>query len=397
MYFGELAVGEIAAGGGCSSARSTSSSGVINFGSCGIMGNPSTLGDPMSDRSSNGIDTSESSKDEADDEEEDVEEEEEENLALADSIPSPPVHRITAKISIPVQAPTPFWSKVEIDRLLAIPSPLSPLSSPLRQILSPPLPVSPHLPVSSPPLPASCTYPLGYRAATIQLRAETPSTSHPLPSITLPSGTPPLLLIPLPTSSSPLLLSFTSHKVDVPKVTLPPRKRLCIALGSRFEVGESSSAPTAKPTRGFRAYYGFVGNFNYEIRQEPKREVETEVARLLVIPTPPPSPLSLWLRVEAPSTSHPLPLSTPPLGTLPLLPIPLPTSSPPLLLLSTNHRVDVPEVTLPLWKRLCIALGPRFEVGENSSALTARPTEGFRADYGFIGTLDDEIRRDPER
>nr|GEX54721.1 hypothetical protein [Tanacetum cinerariifolium] len=39
----------------------------------------------------------------------------------------------------------------------------------------------------------------------------------------------------------------------------------------------------------------------------------------------------------------------------------------------------------------------RFKVGESSSAPTARPTGGFKADYGFVGTLDDEIRRDPER
>nr|GEY77086.1 reverse transcriptase domain-containing protein [Tanacetum cinerariifolium] len=85
---------------------------------------------------------------------------------------------------------------------------------------------------------------------------------------------------------------------------------------------------------------------------------------------------------------------TPPLGTLPLLPIPLPTSSPPLLLPSTSHRVDVPEVTLPPQKRLCIGLGLRFEVCESSSASTSRRTRGFREDYGFVGTLDDEIRRD---
>nr|GEX27375.1 hypothetical protein [Tanacetum cinerariifolium] len=40
---------------------------------------------------------------------------------------------------------------------------------------------------------------------------------------------------------------------------------------------------------------------------------------------------------------------------------------------------------------------PLFEVGESSSPPTARPTRGFKADYGFVGTLDDEIRRDPER
>ncbi|GKE26827.1 hypothetical protein Tco_1442211, partial [Tanacetum coccineum] len=63
---------------------------------------------------------------------------------------------------------------------------------------------------------------------------------------------------------------------------------------------------------------------------------------------------------------------TPPSGTPPLLHIPLPTPSPPFLLPSTDCH-------------------------ESSSASTARPTGGFRADYGFVGTLDDEIRRDPRR
>nr|GEZ98488.1 hypothetical protein [Tanacetum cinerariifolium] len=103
------------------------------------------------------------------------------------------------------------------------------------------------------------------------------------------------------------------------------------------------------------------------------------------------------LKVEAPSPSHPLPSSTPRSGTPPLLPIPLPTSSPPLLLPFMSHRAYVLEVTLPPQKRLCIALGLRFKVGKSSSAPTARPTRGYRADYGFVGTLDDEIRRDPER
>ncbi|GJX01521.1 putative reverse transcriptase domain-containing protein [Tanacetum coccineum] len=103
------------------------------------------------------------------------------------------------------------------------------------------------------------------------------------------------------------------------------------------------------------------------------------------------------LRAETPSTSHPLPSSTPPSGTPPLLPIPLPTPSPPMLLPSAVYRAGVSKVTLPPRKRLCIALGPRYEVDESSSAPTARPAGGFRADNGFVGTLDDEIRRDPER
>ncbi|GKB32102.1 hypothetical protein Tco_0871503 [Tanacetum coccineum] len=78
----------------------------------------------------------EPSEDKADDkDEDDEEEEEEEHPALADSVPPPPVHHTTARISIPAQAPVPFLSEEEVERFLAIPtpppSPLTPLSSPL--------------------------------------------------------------------------------------------------------------------------------------------------------------------------------------------------------------------------------------------------------------------------
>ncbi|GKB13357.1 hypothetical protein Tco_0847280, partial [Tanacetum coccineum] len=66
-------------------------------------------------------------------------------------------------------------------------------------------------------------------------------------------------------------------------------------------------------------------------------------------------------------------------------------------LLSTDRRADRPEVTLPPRKRLGIALGPRYEVGESSSTAAARPDGGLRADYGFVATMDREIRRDLER
>ncbi|GJW76108.1 hypothetical protein Tco_0137790 [Tanacetum coccineum] len=191
--------------------------------------------------------------------------------------PPHPAYRVTARISIRDETPTPFWSDTEVGRLLAIPtpppSPLFPWSSPLPHIPSPPLPpilsplpVSPPLPVSSPPH-ASPIRPLGYQAVMILLRAEPPSTSHSLPLpppiilshtiLDVPSsGTPPLLPIPLPTSSPPLHLFSTDRRVDRPEVTLPPRKRLGIALGPRYEVGESSSAPTARPPGGFLAAYG---------------------------------------------------------------------------------------------------------------------------------------------
>ncbi|GJQ93221.1 putative reverse transcriptase domain-containing protein [Tanacetum coccineum] len=87
--------------------------------------------------------------------------------------------------------------------------------------------------------------------------------------------------------------------------------------------------------------------------------------------------ISGLIRVVAPSTYILAPRSeTPPSWTPPLLPISLPTSSPPSLLPSTDCRAGV---------------------SNSSSAPTARPTKGFRADYGFVGTLDDEIRRDPKR
>nr|GFD44922.1 hypothetical protein [Tanacetum cinerariifolium] len=54
---------------------------------------------------------------------------------------------------------------------------------------------------------------------------------------------------------------------------------------------------------------------------------------------------------------------------------------------------DRPEVTLPPRKRLGIALGPEYKVGEISSTAAARPAGGLRADYGFVATMDREIDR----
>ncbi|GJT62946.1 hypothetical protein Tco_1006479 [Tanacetum coccineum] len=72
-------------------------------------------------------DDDESSDDDEDDdddvEEDEDEEAEEEHPAPVDSVP-PPVHCVTARMSIREQPPTPFWSEAEISRLLAIPSPL---------------------------------------------------------------------------------------------------------------------------------------------------------------------------------------------------------------------------------------------------------------------------------
>ncbi|GKE72143.1 hypothetical protein Tco_1534184 [Tanacetum coccineum] len=152
----------------------------------------------------------------------DDEEEEEEHPALADSIL--PIHRMTTRISIRDEPSISLPPREKVERLLALttppPSRLTQLSSPLPHIPSPPFPASP---------PASPILPLGYRAAMIRLRAETPSISHPLP---------------LPTSSPPL-----------------------------YEIGESSAVATTRPIGGRRADYGFVSTMDTEIRQQRADEV----------------------------------------------------------------------------------------------------------------------------
>nr|GEY72081.1 hypothetical protein [Tanacetum cinerariifolium] len=194
--------------------------------------------------------------------------------------------------------------------------PLSPWSLPSPRIPFPPLPpiLSPPSPVLSPAPPPSPIRSLGYRTAMIRLRAEATSTSH----------------------SPPLQLPSASRRQDRPEVTLPPRKKLGIALGPEYEAGESSSAAAARPARGFKADYGFVATINREIMHDPEREVgygitdswdeivetlqgapvstdtklggymrefETRV-RLLAISSPPASPLSPW---SLPSPRIPFP------------------------------------------------------------------------------------------
>ncbi|GKC38178.1 hypothetical protein Tco_1050562 [Tanacetum coccineum] len=178
-------------------------------------------------------------------------------------------------MSIPAQAPIPFLSEADVERLLALPtlppSTLTPLSSPLPHIPSPPLPISP------PPLPANLTHPLGYRTAMIRLRAESPSTSYQLPlpppiilshtRASMRAAAPSTYILAPPSETPPFLLPSTDHRSDVLEVV----RVLCIAPGPKFEIGESSSAH--RPTGGFRRDYGFVATLDDEIRRDPEREV----------------------------------------------------------------------------------------------------------------------------
>nr|GFB32931.1 hypothetical protein [Tanacetum cinerariifolium] len=181
-----------------------------------------------------------------------------EPIETDESAATPPPHHaycMTARISIPAPVPMPAWTNSEVVRLLAMSSPpaspLSPWSSPPPQIPFPPLPpiLSPPSHVLSPAPPPSPIRSLGYRAAMIQLRDEAASTSSP-----------------------PLQLPSASRREDRPKVTLPPQKRLGIALGPRYEVGESSSA-AARPAGGLRTNYSFVATVDREIMRDPERKV----------------------------------------------------------------------------------------------------------------------------
>nr|GEU94107.1 ribonuclease H-like domain-containing protein [Tanacetum cinerariifolium] len=70
---------------------------------------------------------------------------------------------------------------------------------------------------------------------------------------------------------------------DIPKTEMPPRKRLCFStLGSRYEVGESS---TARPTGGRWIDYGFVSTLDAEARRRGIREVGYGIRDTWVDPT----------------------------------------------------------------------------------------------------------------
>ncbi|GJU11429.1 putative reverse transcriptase domain-containing protein [Tanacetum coccineum] len=131
---------------------------------------------------------------------------------------------------------------------------------------------------------------------------------------------------------------------------------------------------------------------------------EAEVERLLAMTTPSPSPP---ISLSPPSagerlarcTTPPAHSSPPPdslhsgpyrcaaLPSPPLPPLPPSLYIPP----PVDRRDDVPESELPPRKRLCLStLGPRYEIGESS---TARPIRGRGIDYGFVSAVDAEARR----
>ncbi|GJZ26220.1 hypothetical protein Tco_0570473 [Tanacetum coccineum] len=241
---------------------------------------------PMDGGDDGDDDDGDSSRDDANDEDEDEEdeedEEEEEHLAPADPttvIPvdepvfppegtepviPPPSTDITigARITVRPQTSISLPPEAEVERLLTMttPSPSPPVS------LSPPSAgeriarcTAPH--AHSPPL-------LPSSGGLTQIQTLRITSTQALIDVVI-AALPPSTLPPLPPSLH--IPPPVDRRDDIPESKQPPRKRLYLStIGSRYEIGESS---TARPTRGRGIDYGFVSTVDAEERRQGIRDV----------------------------------------------------------------------------------------------------------------------------
>ncbi|GJX55217.1 hypothetical protein Tco_0285114 [Tanacetum coccineum] len=220
--------------------------------------------------------------DDEEDEDDEDEEEEEEHLAPTDSTIDAPVDEhvfppegtklvipppstditIGARITDRPQTSISLPPEAVVERLLTMttPSPSPPI------LLSPPSIrerlarcMAPH--AHSPPLPPPSGCPTQIQTLRItSTQALIDAVTAALPSPSLPP-LPPSLSIPPP----------VDRRDDIPESEQPPRKRLYLStIGSRYEIGESS---TARPTRGRGIDYGFVSTVDAEERRQGIRDV----------------------------------------------------------------------------------------------------------------------------
>ncbi|GKA34344.1 hypothetical protein Tco_0720773, partial [Tanacetum coccineum] len=175
---------------------------------------------------------------------------------------------------------------------------------------------------------------------------------------------------------------------DVPITDLVPLAEDTEAL----ETNEAAPTPLPSPRR-------HTARMSVRPQTPVPLPSKAEVERPLALPIPPPSPLTPLSSPlpQIPSPPPPSPPSSlhlpPPVPTslpLPLSPLPpLPAS---LFIPPLDRREDTPKAELPPCKRICLtAPALRYEVGESSMA-APRPTGDHGVDYGFIGTMDAEVR-----
>nr|GFB60001.1 hypothetical protein [Tanacetum cinerariifolium] len=149
-----------------------------------------------------------------------------------------------------------------------------------------------------------------------------------------------------------------------------------------FEEGETAATPP------FR--YRIAARISVQPHILMPFRSESKVERLLVIPTPPLSPVSLT-SYTLPPLLTPFPIYT----SLPTSSFSLPSSIP-----STSGSESIPEADIPLQKRAHFTTPTsRYEIGESSVAAAARqirPTltiaKSRRADGKLIGRLKRERR-----
>ncbi|GKD42018.1 hypothetical protein Tco_1266663 [Tanacetum coccineum] len=167
-----------------------------------------------------------------------------------------------------------------------------------------------------------------------------------------------------------------------------------------FETNESAPTPRSPQIRiPFAQTRLHKARKTVRLKPPMSPSMEARIAEYAAAPAPP-SPLSLWSPplsqiplppLPPPPSSLHLPLHVPtslPLPSSPLPPLPVSLFIPP----PVDRREDISEAELPPHKRLCTtAPTSRYEVGQSSTA-ASRPTGGHRANYGFIGTADAEIR-----
>ncbi|GJV33998.1 putative reverse transcriptase domain-containing protein [Tanacetum coccineum] len=204
-------------------------------------------------------DDGDSSRDDAD---EDEDGEEDEHLALADSAVVVP----TVKLVSPLEGTKPIIPQPFIDisttgaRItVLLQASISLLLERLARCTAPLLLSSPP-PVLSPLLPSS-----GCPTQIQTLRIASTQTLVDAVTVALPS----CLLPPLPPSL--YLPAPIDRRDDIPESEQPPRKRSCLfALGSRYKIGESS---TAIPTGGRGVDYRFVSIVDVKARRQGISEV----------------------------------------------------------------------------------------------------------------------------
>ncbi|GJU93081.1 hypothetical protein Tco_1317837 [Tanacetum coccineum] len=137
---------------------------------------------------------------------------------------------------------------------------------PTVELVSPPMGTEPVIP------PSTDITTTGARIRECLARCTTPSAHSSPPPALIDAVTTALPSPPLPPLPPSLYIPPpVDHRDDLPKSELPPHQWLCLfALGSRYEVGESS---TARPNGGQGVDYGFVSTLDAEERQRGIREV----------------------------------------------------------------------------------------------------------------------------